>query len=133
MNEQETREKIIKIIAPYVSAYGDDERIANALIAVGIGDVESLEISDADKEQSSVNYYCEMREWKDKCKEAEHRAEVTERILKTTEKLADEAVKIMKERVKKLKAENATLREKLRKAMSCPRRFDVVFKGDDND
>lgn len=83
MSEQETREKIIKIIAPYVSAYGDDERIANALIAVGIGDVESLEISDADKEQSSVNYYCEMREWKDKCKEAEHRAERAERALMT--------------------------------------------------
>lgn len=43
MNEQETREKIKKIIAPYVSAYGDDERIANALIAAGIGDVKEAE------------------------------------------------------------------------------------------
>lgn len=33
------REKIIKIIAPYVSAYGEDEAIANALIAAGIGDI----------------------------------------------------------------------------------------------
>ena len=35
--------------------------IADALIAAGIGDVKSLEISDASKEQSSINYYCEMR------------------------------------------------------------------------
>ena len=36
------REKIIKIIAPYVSAYGDDEAIADALISAGIGDVSCL-------------------------------------------------------------------------------------------
>ena len=30
------REKIIKIIAPYVAAYGDDEAIADALIAAGL-------------------------------------------------------------------------------------------------
>lgn len=58
-------------------------KTADALIAAGIGDVESWKISDADKEQSSINYYCEMREWKDKCKEAEHRAEVAERALLT--------------------------------------------------
>lgn len=56
--------------------------IADALIAAGIGDVKSLEISDASKEQSSINYYCEMREWKDKCREAEHRVERAERALK---------------------------------------------------
>lgn len=33
------REKIIKIIAPFVSAYGEDEAIADALIAANIGDV----------------------------------------------------------------------------------------------
>lgn len=37
------REKIIEVIAPYVSAYGDDERIADALIAAGIGDVKETE------------------------------------------------------------------------------------------
>lgn len=45
--------------------------------------MKSLEISDASKEQSSINYYCEMREWKDKCREAEHRALVAERALMT--------------------------------------------------
>lgn len=38
--------------------------------------------SDVSKEQSSINYYCEMREWKDKYKEAEHRAMIAERALK---------------------------------------------------
>ena len=53
MTNEELKKKICDIIAPYVSAYGDDERIADALIAAGIGDV----------------------------KEAEHRAEVAEREL----------------------------------------------------
>lgn len=44
--------------------------------------VAELEESDASKEQSSINYYCEMREWKDKCKEAEHRAARAERAFK---------------------------------------------------
>ena len=43
--------------------------------------VAELEESDASKEQSSIHYYFEMREWKDKCKEAEHRAEVAETAL----------------------------------------------------
>ena len=33
------REKIIEIIAPFVSAYGEDEAIADACIAANIGDV----------------------------------------------------------------------------------------------
>ena len=33
------REKIIEIIAPFISAYGEDEAIANALIAAGIRDI----------------------------------------------------------------------------------------------
>lgn len=39
MTNEELKKKICDIIAPYVSAYGDDERIADALIAAGIGDV----------------------------------------------------------------------------------------------
>ena len=37
------REKMIEVIAPYLSAYGDDERIADALIAAGYGNVEEVE------------------------------------------------------------------------------------------
>ena len=93
MTNEELKKKICKIIADnYLPKEMPDrledyklyrfKRAAEALIAAGFGDVESWEISDADKEQSSINYYCEMREWKDKCKEAEHRAEVVERALK---------------------------------------------------
>lgn len=39
MKNEELKKKICKIIAPYVSAWGEDERIADALIAAGIGDV----------------------------------------------------------------------------------------------
>lgn len=37
MTNEELRKKICDIIAPYVSAYGDDERIADALIANKFG------------------------------------------------------------------------------------------------
>ena len=36
MTNEELKKKICDIIAPYVSAYGDDERIADALIAEGL-------------------------------------------------------------------------------------------------
>lgn len=102
MNEQETREKIIKIIAPYVSAYGDDERIANALITAGIGDVKKLQF---DNEVLKMrNFFLEGAErsteedrqvWISKWEKAEHRAEITE-------------------------AENAELRARLDKAIELP-------------
>lgn len=91
MTNEELKKKIVEILDNnirwqpyyYISrgiVYEDDlKNIADALIAAVIGDVKSWEISDADKEQSSINYYCEMREWKDKCKEAEHRAARAER------------------------------------------------------
>lgn len=97
MTEQELKDTIVEHIVRLNNVcrtkvvckdckYADYDRcteyaIADALIAAGIGDVKSWKISDADKELSSINYYCEMREWKDKCKEAEHRADVAERAL----------------------------------------------------
>ena len=42
MKNEELKKKICKIIAPYVSAWGEDERIADALIAAQIGDVSEL-------------------------------------------------------------------------------------------
>lgn len=91
MNNEELKIKIAAILQSRPIDNGDRIlqigyitalNIADALIAAGIGDVKSLEISDASKEQSSINYYCEMREWKDKCRAAEHRAEVAERALR---------------------------------------------------
>ena len=43
MTKEELKKKICEIIAPYVSAWGEDERIANALIAAGYGDVKEAE------------------------------------------------------------------------------------------
>ena len=54
MTNEELKEKICDIIAPYVSAYGDDERIADALIAAGIGDVSELKKHRVIVEQSPV-------------------------------------------------------------------------------
>ena len=103
MNNEELKKKISQIISEYCcpsgkthkQLYGDDRmcyskmnfaecnpitECTDALISAGIGDVKPLEISDASKEQSSINYYCEMREWKDKCRAAEHRAEEAEKL-----------------------------------------------------
>lgn len=69
MNE---REKIIEIIAPFISAYGEDEAIADALIAAGIGDVKETKFE-------SDHYW---RMWQGALVElerAEHRAEIAER------------------------------------------------------
>lgn len=60
MNNDELKKKICDIIAPYVSAYGDDERIADALIAAGIGDVAKLRERLKAREKS----VCFGREWK---------------------------------------------------------------------
>lgn len=74
MNNDELKKKICDIVAPYVSAYGDDEAIANALIAVGMGDVK--------EEKFESDHYWRM--WQGSLVElerAEHRAEVYERAL----------------------------------------------------
>lgn len=42
MTNEELKKKICKIIAPYVSTWGEDERIADALIAAQIGDVSGF-------------------------------------------------------------------------------------------
>lgn len=90
MNNDELKKKIEGILQEeieYVVVCGSSEKnvciehIADALIAAGFGDVRALEISDASKEQSSINYYCEMREWKDKCREAEHIAATAAEIV----------------------------------------------------
>ena len=71
MTNEELKKKICDIIAPYVSAYGDDERIADALIAAGIGDVETVQKIAASATAMAVL----------EAAKAEHRAEVAERAL----------------------------------------------------
>lgn len=83
------REKIIEVIAPYVSAYGDDERIADALVAAGIGDVTVYEAEaeywktickfESDEHHTAIKNAAEharhLMQERDKYK---HRAEVAE-------------------------------------------------------
>lgn len=74
LTNEELKKKICKIIAPYVSAWGDDERIADALIAAGIGDV----------------------------KEAEHRAEVAEKAGRIIQREMTRVFDVSKPRVREL-------------------------------
>lgn len=74
MTNEELKKKIVDILAPYVSAYGDDERIADALIAAGIGDVKEAELERKAYEVASNQYRIWFEEQKD-------RAEVAEKAL----------------------------------------------------
>ena len=89
MNE---REKIIEIIAPYISAYGEDEAIADALIAAGIGDVTAHEAEteywgkickvESDEHHTAIKNAAEhARHLMQERDEYKRRAEVTERAL----------------------------------------------------
>ena len=124
MTNEELKEKICDIIAPYVSAYGDDERIAEALIAAGIGDLKEHRIF-AGKDGSIKQLYSveevekmakERRELKDELrskveyiheqdeviKEYKHHAQVAENELK----LYKLAVKIWQERYSDIRCFN---------------------------
>lgn len=95
MTNEELKDKICDIIAPYVSVYGDDERISDALIAAGIGDVK--------KEKFEADHYWNM--WQGALVElerAERRAEVAENELK----LYKLAVKIWQERYSDIRCFN---------------------------
>ena len=72
MTNEEMKKKICDIIAPYVSAYGDDERIADALILEGIGYVWDI----TEKAEKAIASLIKQN------KELQHRAEVAERALK---------------------------------------------------
>ena len=68
MTNEELEKKICDIIAPYVSAYGDDEAIANALILEGIGYVWDI----TEKAEKAIASLIKQN------KELQHRAEVAE-------------------------------------------------------
>lgn len=78
MTNEELKKKICDIIAPYVSAYGDDERIADALIAAGIGDVKKRNELKVEL-RSKIDYIHEQDEVIAYYK---HRAEVAERAVR---------------------------------------------------
>ena len=87
------REKIIEIIAPYISAYGDDERIADALIEAGIGDVTEYQSEaeywktickfESDEHHTAIKNAAEhARHLMQERDEYKHRVEVAEKALK---------------------------------------------------
>lgn len=80
MNNEELKKKICEIIAPYVAAYGEDDAIADALIAAGIvADVQSLADGNCVlyvKGKGFMRLYNEQD-----INEMIHRAEVAERAL----------------------------------------------------
>ena len=80
MTNEELKKKICDIIAPYVSAYGDDERIADALIAAGIGDLKEHRVF-AGKDGSIKQLYSgeEVEQIVKERDEYKHRAEVAEK------------------------------------------------------
>lgn len=65
MKNEDLKKKIIKIVAPYVSAWGDDERIADALIAAGIGDAKDAErrAEVAERALEERATYCAMEDF----------------------------------------------------------------------
>ena len=63
------REKIIEIIAPFISAYGEDEAIADALIAAGIGDISKWQLMSKVLHNQII----------ENSREEKHRTEVAER------------------------------------------------------
>lgn len=91
------REKIIEIISPYISAYGEDEAIADALIAAGIGDVTAHEAEteywgkickvESDEHHTAIKNAAEhARHLMQERDEYKRRAEVMERALFNTKK-----------------------------------------------
>ena len=98
MTNEGLKKKICDIIAPYVSAYGDDERIADALIVAGIVDKSDY----ASMKETAVRYKAEVSKAGARAKEAEHRAQVAENELK----LYKLAVKIWQERYSDIRCFN---------------------------
>lgn len=108
MTNEELKKKICDIIAPYVSAYGDDERIANVLIEAGIGDVgkykEKLKLHRVfiSKDGGDIKVLYgnnEINEIVKERNEYKHRAEVAERALLTA------CVNLIKDEVDDVNAE----------------------------
>ena len=79
MTNEELKKKICEIIAPYVSAWGEDERIADALIDANIFvDIDTLK----DEQQSMNGILTNMSSYMNyKLHELEHRAAAAEKAL----------------------------------------------------
>lgn len=106
------REKMIEVIAPYVSAYGDDEAIADALIAAGIGDVgETKEKLKKINERILLGdiIACDLSA---KCAEYKYRAEVAEKMFNILYEETSEYMKVLSKEWYKYQAEKELAEKK---------------------
>ena len=114
MNE---REKIIEIIAPFISAYGEDEAIADALIAANIGDVTAHEAEaeywktickiESDEHNTTI---------KNAAEHARHLMQERDEWKERAERMHKEALK-QKQRVSESKYSEDALRNQIECAM----------------
>ena len=77
------KDRMIEIIAPHVSAWGDDEAIAEALIEAGFGDVTKFILEIELLQRDIDNLVRTLKEGAEEVEEAEQRAQVAERALLT--------------------------------------------------
>ena len=91
MTNEELKKKICDIIAPYVSAYGDDERIADALILEGIGYVWDI----TEKTEKAIASLIKQN------KELQHRAEAAEQKATAWKDCANKWQKYYKEQAER--------------------------------
>ena len=84
MNNEGLKKKICDIIAPYVSAYGDDERIADALIAAGLTfEPMTFRIVENKPYSYTAGELANWKEDQDRIAKLLHRAARAERALLT--------------------------------------------------
>lgn len=90
MTNEELKKKICDIIAPYVSAYGDDERIADALIAAGLTfEPTTVRIVENKPYSYTAGELANWKEDQDRIAKLLRRAEVAERALRIADELGE--------------------------------------------
>lgn len=110
------REKIIKIIAPFISAYGEDGAIADALIAANIGDVTAW------KERAEKHRVIALPGGKIKQLYSD---EEVEQIAKERDELkerADSEIKSCYKEIAEKRDEIAKLRKQLKRAQNAAKK-----------
>lgn len=90
MTNEELKKKICDIIAPYVSAYGDDERIADALIAEGLTfEPMTFRIVENKPYSYTAGELANWKEDQDRIAKLLHRAARAERALQIAYELGE--------------------------------------------
>lgn len=108
LTNEKLKKEICEIIAPYVSAWGEDERIADALITAIIGDVKEAETKRKASEVALNHYRIQYKEQKEQAEVAERAVRVLARKFvismyptKDWKELIEQLVKKAKEQAEK--------------------------------